>query len=219
MGRVVGWGQALANIHNATMRRRELLHLTLAAGMALAATVRAQAMGVLEGVRFDERITLAGRELLLNGTGLRAAGWFKLYVAALYLPARATTAERVLGQTGPKRVRVVMLREAPAVELAKAVEKGVMRNASPAEQQALRERLGVLLEQMRAVRDVKAGDTVDFDHDPARGTLMLLNGKPRGPAIAGGDFYVALLRSFIGDHPYHRDLRTGLLGTPVAKSS
>ena len=207
------------------MRRRELLRFTSIAALALpalaplAAGGRAHAAAELEGVRFDERITLAGRELLLNGTGLRAAGWFKLYVAALYLPARATTAEQATAQAGPKRVRVVMLREAPAAELAKAVDKGVMRNASPSEQQALRERLAQLTEQMRAVRDVKAGDTVDFDHDPARGMLMLLNGKPRGPAIPGADFFAALLRSFIGEHPYHRDLRAGLLGTLVSKPS
>jgi hypothetical protein len=222
--RVVAGAEPETHKHNATMRRRQLLHLTLIAGLgpigpwALLASPRVFA-AELEGVRFEERITLGGRDLLLNGIGLRAAGWFKLYVAALYLQGRASTAEQALGQAGPKRLRVVMLREAPAVELAKAVDKGVNRNAGPAGQEALRERLGQLTEQMRIVRDVKAGDTVDFDHEPARGTLMLLNGKPRGPAISGSDFYAAVLRSFIGEHPYHRDLRAGLLGQPAAKPS
>ncbi|MBL8324702.1 MAG: chalcone isomerase family protein [Rubrivivax sp.] len=175
---------------------------------------------VLEGVRFDERAAVAGRELVLNGAGLRAAGWFKLYVAALYLPQRAGTAEQAIAQTGAKRVRVVMLREAPAVELGKAMHKGMMRNAPTAQQEALRERVGQLVAQMNTVRDVRAGAVVDFDFDADRGTTTLvLDGRPRGPAIAGADFYAALLRSFIGQHPFHRDLRAGMLGAaPVPKT-
>ena len=199
-------------------QRRTLLRFS-SAGLALAALggllPQARAAVVLEGVSFDDRITLAGRELQLNGTGLRAAGWFKLYVAALYLPSRAGTAEQALAQAGPKRVRVVMLRKAPGPEFGKAVDKGVLRNVNPAEQEALRERLARLTDQMRAVPEVRGGDIVDLDHDPVRGTVMLLNAKVQGPWIPGADFYPALLRSFIGEHPYHRDLRAGLLGAPA----
>ena len=103
----------------AFLQAASMLALTLALGAAL--PVRADT--VLEGVRFEDRAAVSGRELVLNGVGLRAAGWFKLYVAALYVPQRASTAEQVIAQAGAKRVRVVMLREAPAVELAKAVHK------------------------------------------------------------------------------------------------
>jgi len=167
-----------------------------------------------EGVQFDDRITLAGRELLLNGTGLRAAGWFKAYVAALYLPRRAGTAVEVLEQAGPKRVRLVLLVDAPAVELAKGFDKGVKRN-SGAEVEALRVRLARMFELMDSVGKVHKGDAVDLDFDPARGTTLALNGQARGEPITGNDFYVAVLRSFVGDHPYHKKLKSGLLGTPA----
>lgn len=167
-----------------------------------------------EGVQFDDRITLAGRELVLNGTGLRAAGWFKAYVAALYLPKRAGSAPEVLAQSGPKRVRLVLMVDAPAIELAKGFDKGVKRN-SGAEVEALRVRLARMFELMESVGKVQKGDTVDLDFDPARGTTLSLNGKPRGEPIAGDDFYVAVLRSFVGDHPYHKKLKSGLLGTPA----
>ncbi len=200
----------------APLQRRMLLRLS-SAGLAVSALAglvprAAQATVAIEGVSFEDRITLAGRELLLNGTGLRAAGWFKLYVAALYLPSRASSSEQALAIAGPKRMRVVLLHEAPGPEFAKAVDKGVLRNASATEQEALRERLTRLTNQMRAVAEVQRGDIVDLDYDPARGTLMLINGKAQAAAIPGVDFYAALLRSFIGEQPYHRDLRAGLLG-------
>ncbi len=168
----------------------------------------------LEGVQFDDRIVLAGRELLLNGTGLRAAGWFKAYVVGLYLPKRAGTALEVLEQAGPKRVRLVLLVNAPAVELAKGFDKGVKRN-SVTQAEALQARLARMFELMESVGKVQKGDAVDLDYDPARGTTLSLNGKARGEPIAGDDFYAAVLRSFVGEHPYHKKLKSGLLGTPA----
>lgn len=190
-----------------------------AAGLAAAATAWALApsacAATFEGVQFDDRVTLAGRELVLNGMGLRAAGWFKAYVAALYLPRPARTAAEVLQQPGPKRVRLVLLVNAPAVELAKGFDKGVLRNSSPAEADALRARLARMFDWMQSAGTVKSGDAVDLDFAPGQGTSLMLNGRRRGEPITGADFYTAVLRSFVGDHPYHKKLRSGLLGTPA----
>lgn len=200
--------------------RRAAVARLLGAALAVGAWASAQADTVLEGVRFEDRAAVAGRDLVFNGAGLRAAGWFKLYVAALYLPQRTSSAEQAVAQAGAKRVRVVMLREAPAVELAKALHKGLMRNAAEGERAALQERVAALVTQINAVRDVNGGAVIDFDFDAAAATTtMRVDGRTRGPAIAGADFYAALLRSFIGAHPYHRDLRAGMLGLPVAPKS
>jgi len=187
-----------------------------AAGAAVLAglpPLPAAAATVFEGVSFEDRITLAGSELVLNGIGLRAAGWFKAYVAALYLPRPARSEAEVLAQAGPKRVRLVLLVNAPAVELAKGFDKGVLRN-SGAHAQALRPRLSRMFELMQSAGKLKEGDVVDLDFDPARGTTLLLNGQARGEPIAGDDFYAGVLRSFVGGHPYHKKLKAGMLGLP-----
>ena len=59
---------------------------------------------------------------------------------------------------------------------------------------------------------VRKGDVIDLDFDPARGTLFALNGTLQGTAIAGDDFYAALLGSFIGEQPFDARLKSGLLG-------
>lgn len=194
--------------------RRAWLRAAVGAVALACLGARAARAATFEGVQFDDRITLAGRELVLNGTGLRAAGWFKAYVAALYLPRRTGSAPEALSQAGPKRVRLVLLVDAPALELAKGFDKGVKRN-SGAEVEALRVRLARMFELMESVGKVRKGDAVDLDFDPARGTTLSLNGKPRGEPIVGADFYVAVLRSFVGEHPYHKNLKSGLLGTPA----
>jgi hypothetical protein len=43
---------------------------------------------------------------------------------------------------------------------------------------------------------------------------VVVNGKAQGSAIAGEDFYGALLRIWLGDKPVQDDLKKALLGTP-----
>ena len=50
----------------------------------------------LEGVAIEPRVRVDGEELQLNGAAVRTRFIFKLYVAGLYLPARAQETQLVL---------------------------------------------------------------------------------------------------------------------------
>ena len=186
------------------------LVLTIAGGAL--ARGRAAAAVVVEGRRFDERVRLSEHDLVLNGTGVRAVSWLKGYVAGLYLVERATSAAAVQAQPGPKRLRLQMLQAAPAAEFTRAFDKGMSRNTPVGELWRLRERIERFKDQIAAVGEVRPGDVVDLDFDPARGTLFAVNGTLRGEPIPGQDFYAALLRAFVGERPYDRRLKAGLLG-------
>lgn len=166
----------------------------------------------IEGASFERRVRVAGSELLLNGTGVRAVAWFTGYAAGLYLPSRASSAVQAVALEGPKRLQMRMLHEVPAAEFVKAFRKGVQRNTAPAELPGLAARMDRFAALIAAVGNVKKGDVVDLDLEPGRGTAFSLNGKLRGEPIEGSDFYAALLRSFIGDRPYDKKLKAGLLG-------
>jgi Chalcone isomerase-like len=167
---------------------------------------------VVEGQAFARRVRVAGSELHLNGTGVRAVAWFKGYVAALYLRERTGTMGRAVAQPGPKRLQLVMLQKVPAAEFVRAFRKGLQRNTPATELPLLGERMDQFEAQVAAIGTVKPGDVVELDLEPGRGTVFRLNGTLRGEAIVGEDFYAALLRSFVGDRPYDRELRAGLLG-------
>ncbi|MDP1900921.1 MAG: chalcone isomerase family protein [Rubrivivax sp.] len=169
----------------------------------------------VEGLLFERRIRLGGSELLLNGTGIRAVAWFKGYVAALYLSARASTPAGVLATPGPKRLRMHMLHGVATVEFVNAFRKGVSRNAAADELPRLAERMERFAAQVSALGNVDKGDIVDLDFEPGRGLTFIVNGKIQGDAIAGEDFYAALLRAFVGDKPYDKKLKAGLLGLAV----
>ena len=198
------------------LRRTLILGIGLGLGFTLTgAPLRSAAADStinVNGLAFERRVQLAGADLLLNGIGLRAVAWFKAYAAALYLGARATTAAQAVSAPGPKRLQLRMYRDLPAAEFVKALNVGLPRNSEPALATQLADRQANLAARIAALETLHEGDTIDLDYDPAQGLLFKLNGKLRGEPIPGEDFYGALLRVFIGDHPSDTKLKAGLLG-------
>lgn len=166
----------------------------------------------LEGQHFDDQIRLGDTTLVLNGLGLRGVMFIKGYVAGLYLPARSSTLQEIAGTAGPKRLQLRMLRAAGPDEFVDALVGGIRKNSSAAELQSLEERIGVLTQAIHSNGPARIGDKVNFDYLPGVGTSLTVNGKPLGAAITGGDFYNAVLRIFMGDHPVDKKLKQGLLG-------
>jgi hypothetical protein len=166
------------------------------------------------GQVFERHVHVAGATLVLNGTGTRGVAWFKAYAAGLYLASRTTEPARVAALAGPKRLQLRMLTDLPAVEFAKALRKGMSRNAADSQAVAALEARMVRLEAaITAIGKVHDGDVVDLDFDTARGLLFSLNGTLLGEPIEGPDFYATLLLAFVGEHPYDTKLKAGLLGS------
>lgn len=166
----------------------------------------------LEGMRYDDAIRVAGSKLVLNGLGVRAVAVFKGYVAGLYLPRKESNAEAVFAQPGAKRIAVRMLVSVDSGLLAKTFADGLKKNYRDEELAALKPRMDAFDAVVREMGGVRKGDAIDLEFVPARGTQVLLNGAPRGQAIAGDDFYVALLKMFIGERAVDKNLRAALLG-------
>jgi Chalcone isomerase-like len=179
--------------------------------LLLAAACSAQAARI-DDQTFDDRIRLADASLVLNGLGLRAVAWLKGYAAGLYLPEKAGTPAAVLASKGPKRLQMKMMVAVNSAEFVKAFGKGMRRNHSEAEQAALAARMAQFDRTVAALGDLKKGDVIDLDWLPARGLVLSLNGRARGEAIAGEDFYAGVLKIFIGRDPVDAKLKAGLLG-------
>lgn len=166
----------------------------------------------VEGQWFEGEHTLAGTRLKLNGTGVRAVAWFKGYAVGLYLPEPASTPERAVAMPGPKRLQLRMLYTVPAEEFVKALNKGVTRNASEQEMAVLAAPLAQFARQVGALGQVREGDVVDLDHEPGQGMVMRVNGKLRGDLVPGDALFPAVLKSFVGERPYDKKMKAGLLG-------
>ena len=70
--------------------------VTVATVWALSATPLHAQPAELEGVKLAPTVQVASAPLVLNGAGLRTRAFFKVYVAALYGPQKATDAAALL---------------------------------------------------------------------------------------------------------------------------
>ena len=201
--------------------RRHVLILLGAGTMALFSPLAPLAQAAeppvrIDNVSLDSRLQLGGQLLRLNGAGtfapLKAFAWVKGYVAALYLVDKAGSHEQVLASNGAKRLQMRMLLDVPVAEFVKAFHKGVGRNTPQDQQPALAERMERFDQMIRPLGKVLKGDAINIDYLPGRGMLLSHNGRELGAAIAGDDFYEALLGVFIGPKPVDDTLKAALLG-------
>jgi Chalcone isomerase-like len=165
----------------------------------------------LAGTKFEDRVTLAGSELQLNGLGLRSLFIIRAYVAGLYVPARSANAGELLAQKGPRRLSLKMLMDTSAERMTKALNDGLRNNHDEHQMAAMKGQVDQLVATIATVGTAKKGDTVDIDL-VGEGTRISLNGQQKGAPIAGDEFYAAILRVFLGAKPADRDLKKGLLG-------
>ncbi len=164
------------------------------------------------GVKLDDAVKVAGKDLRLNGAGVRTRVIFKVYAMGLYLAKKETTTDAVLATPGPRRISLVMLREVGADDFLQAFVSGIEANVDKAERAKIGAQMARLGEIFNAVGGLKKGDALTVDWVPEKGTVIEFNGKPQGDALPDVAFYNALLRIWLGDKPADSSLKPQLLG-------
>ena len=163
------------------------------------------------GVKLDDRAQVGNASLQLNGAGVRTKFFFKIYIGALYLPQKQTSAEAIVADEHERRVALHILHGLTSEKLLHAFNEAIEANHTPAELAALDEQLKQMAQIFGAVKEVKPGDVITLDYLPASGTQIGVNGTVRG-TIAGAAFNRALLKIWLGNKPVQDDLKKGLLG-------
>jgi hypothetical protein len=189
-----------------------LMRLFAATLLSFAAIGASAQPAELEGVKLDPTAQVGGVALSLNGAGVRTRAIFKVYVASLYVPAKANNTAALLGQKGPRRVAITMLRNVDADTFAEALVEGLQKNHTEAQLAGFKAQIDALSSSLKAAGEAKKGDVIHLDFAPDTGTRVIVNGKQQGNAIAGEDFYTALLRIWLGDKPADADLKKGMVG-------
>lgn len=184
--------------------------------LALALLLGAQQLGAAEvaGVKFEDRTRVGSAELVLNGAGLRKRFVFQVYAMGLYLAEKKPVAADAVAAAGPKRIAIHMLRDVDAAEFGEALTAGMRANHDEAAMKSLEPRIAQLGAIMEELKEAKKGMAILLDLQPGAGTVVSVDGRPRGKPIAGDDFARALLRIWLGDKPVQDDLKRALLGQP-----
>jgi hypothetical protein len=195
--------------HNKIALTRLFSSILLTVAMALPAAAAVD----VNGFKFDDTSKVAGRDLKLNGAGMRTKVIIKVYAAGLYLTEKKNTMVEIATVEGPRRVTLMMARDVSSESFGNAFMEGLKDNTTPAERSAMATQLNKFGEIFASVQGLKKGDVLHLDWLPGVGTQCELNGKKLGEAIPDVAFYNAILRIWLGEDPADRSLKPALLGS------
>ncbi len=193
------------------MKTKLVIRCLGALGLALGLAGAAQAIEV-GGLKFDDTARVAGKELKVNGAGVRTRVIVKVYALVLYLPEKKDTTAGVLESSGPRRFSLGLLREVTGEDLGQAFMAGITANTDKAERSKFVNQLAQFGEAFVNIPQGKKGDVITVDWVPDTGTVMFLNGKPIGEPMKDIAFYNAVLKIWLGDKPVDSSLKPQLLG-------
>ena len=182
---------------------------TVVAAVAFALCASVATDAEVGGVKLDDKASVGGQELVLNGAGVRTRVILKIYVGSLYVPAKTNTLAGVLAK-GPRRVQMNLLRDLSGDQLVGALVDGLKDNNTEAELAAVKAQTDQLVSIMKSFGEVKEGNVVTLDFVDGA-TKISLNGQPRG-SIPGEPFNQALTKIWLGDKPVQADLKRSMLG-------
>jgi hypothetical protein len=169
----------------------------------------AQAETKIAGIELADSYQIGQQSLLLNGAGIRSKMFIKIYVGALYLSKNSNSPAAILAAPGAKSMQMTMLyKEVEAEKITQGWSDGFETNLTAVELKSLEDRL----KRFNALfSTLRKGDIVRMDYAPDTGTQLSINDKQLG-RIEGADFFSALLKVWIGEHPADENLKKGLLG-------
>ena len=185
--------------------------LIAAAILGLAVHAPVQAMDVA-GVQLEDTAKVGGKDLVLSNAGVRIKVLFKVYALGIYLNEKKTTVADILGAPGPKRFKLVMMRDVSGEEFGSSFMGAINKNLDKDEKSKFVNQLLKFGEMFETIGALKKGDVILSDWVPGTGTVLLLNGKPIVEPLPDAQFYSALLKIWLGDKPVDTSLKPVLLG-------
>ena len=161
----------------------------------------------LNNITLADKVTVEGKELVLNGMGIRKATIFKVkvYYGGLYLEQKSKDAQSFLNSNGPKQITMHFVHDVDAKKLRSTFEE-----AFEAANKTIFTKLKPQLEKFNAnVADVVSGDEMIITFT-STGVTLTTKGKTF-EKIPDAEFSRALLNIWF-TNPLDEGLRSGLLG-------
>jgi hypothetical protein len=162
----------------------------------------------LADVTLEDKITVNGQTLVLNGLGLRKKFFIKVYVGGLYLQAKMSNPASILTSDTSRRMTMHFLYSVSKDQMCDAWEEGLTANVPNATAE-VKTAFKTLCSWMEPI---PKGNRLILTYVPGTGTTVEVNGKNKGtlPGKATAD---AIVSTWIGPKPaMGDDFKNAVLG-------
>ena len=190
---------------------KNLFKGALAGAILACAFTQGAVAAEVAGVTFKETTQVGGKDLVLNGFGVRHKFIVKVYATGLYLPTKKTATEEVFKGDGPRRMQLVILRDISADDFGSAFMAGINNNTDKNDKMKIVGQISKFGEMFASLPGLKKGDVLNLDYLPGTGTVCVLNGKQVGETVTDVVFYNAILKIWLGEKPADKALKPRLL--------
>jgi hypothetical protein len=177
--------------------------------MLIATTFTVNAQKTVSGVKVDEKLSLEGQALVLNGAGTREKMWMDLYVGSLYLPKKSSSAKDIMDSKDAAAIKLnIISGMITSDKMISAINEG-FENSTGKKTAPLKAKIDKFKGFFK--EEIKKGDVFTIINVPNEGVVVYKNGVKKG-AIEGHDFKKALFGIWLCDKPADADLKSGMLG-------
>ena len=150
----------------------------------------------LAGVTLPDNAQIAGKDLVLNGMGLRKKFVVKVYVGGLYLPQKQRDARNILSIDQPRQMVMHFLYDVSKEQMCEAWSEGLEAN-TPGASAEVKSAFATLCGWME---DLPKGNRLVMTYVPGEGTRVEVNGKAKG-TLPGKAVSDAILATWLGPEP------------------
>jgi hypothetical protein len=163
------------------------------------------------GLDVPETATVAGRQVRLNGAGVRSKFFVRVYVGALYLESSSSDPAIILSADAPWKITLHFIRDVDHEQVLDSFREAFEANSPPHELPGLQAGLVKLHDEVMSELTVRSGQQLAIAYVPGLGSTLTVPGGATS-RVEGKRFGDALLRTWIGDHPSDGPLKEALLG-------
>ncbi|CAM3704698.1 chalcone isomerase family protein [Flavobacterium gelidilacus] len=180
----------------------------LALLLVVIATFSMNAQKTVSGVKVDDKLSLEGKDLTLNGAGIREKFWMDLYVGSLYTTKKTTNGQDVVDSKDAAAIKLnIVSGMITSEKMISAINEG-FDNSTNKNTASLKTKIDKFKGFFKD--KIVKGDVFIIMYDGTE-VSVYKNGAKKG-SIDGYDFKKALFGIWLGKKPADDDLKDGMLG-------
>jgi len=166
------------------------------------------AQKTVAGVKVDEKVSIEGQNLVLNGVGTRVKLFMDMYVGALYLDKKSNNAAEIMNSKDGAAIKLTIVSGLISSEkMIDAVTEG-FENSTGGKTAPIKSKIDKFISFFKD--EIKKGDVFTMVNTE-EGVVVLKNNVKKG-TIEGNDFKKALFGIWLSAKPADKNLKKALLG-------